>query len=387
MEESAGMSYARIKSIVVCVLLVFALTVPALAQGDVIKIGLISSLTGSVSTYGQSVRNAVTMAVDDINASGGILGRQISLIILDDKGDGTEAAQAARRLIDRENVALILGPVITPSVMAVAPICQAAGVPMLTPTGTGDQITTVGDFIFRGAYKDSFQGRIMAQFAAENLGLKEAAIIYDVANDYSVGLRNAFKTTFEELGGKIIAEESYSTGDTDFSAQLTSLAMRNPQALFIPDYYSTAGPILMQARLMGMDAVMLGVDGWDSPDLSALAGGFEEGGYIVNHYSGDVDSPVTQGFIAQYTAAFGQAPDALAALAYDGVMIVTKALEAAGSTDPEALKQALGTVEAIEGATGTIKMDPEGTPIKSAVILKITNGKWELVDRIDPIGR
>ena len=381
------MSYARIKSIVVCVLLVFALTVPALAQGDVIKIGLISSLTGSVSTYGQSVRNAVTMAVDDINASGGILGRQISLIILDDKGDGTAAAQAARRLIDRENIALILGPVITPSVMAVAPICQAAGVPMLTPTGTGDQITTVGDFIFRGAYKDSFQGRIMAQFAAENLGLKEAAIIYDVANDYSVGLRNAFKTTFEELGGKIIAEESYSTGDTDFSAQLTSLAMRNPQALFIPDYYSTAGPILMQARLMGMDAVMLGVDGWDSPDLSALAGGFEEGGYIVNHYSGDVDSPVTQGFIAQYTAAFGQAPDALAALAYDGVMIVTKALEAAGSTDPEALKQALGTVEAIEGATGTIKMDPEGTPIKSAVILKITNGKWELVDRIDPIGR
>ena len=182
----------------------------------------------------------------------------------------------------------------------------------------------------------------MAQFAAENLGLKEAAIIYDVANDYSVGLRNAFKTTFEELGGKIIAEESYSTGDTDFSAQLTSLAMRNPQALFIPDYYSTAGPILMQARLMGMDAVMLGVDGWDSPDLSALAGGFEEGGYIVNHYSGDVDSPVTQGFIAQYTAAFGQAPDALAALAYDGVMIVTKALEAAGSTDPEALKQAPG---------------------------------------------
>ena len=380
------MSYARIKSIVVCVLLVFALTVPALAQGDVIKIGLISSLTGSVSTYGQSVRNAVTMAVDDINASGGILGRQISLIILDDKGDGTEAAQAARRLIDRENVALILGPVITPSVMAVAPICQAAGVPMLTPPGRGSNHNS-RRLHLQGAYKDSFQGRIMAQFAAENLGLKEAAIIYDVANDYSVGLRNAFKTTFEELGGKIIAEESYSTGDTDFSAQLTSLAMRNPQALFIPDYYSTAGPILMQARLMGMDAVMLGVDGWDSPDLSALAGGFEEGGYIVNHYSGDVDSPVTQGFIAHYTAAFGQAPDALAALAYDGVMIVTKALEAAGSTDPEALKQALGTVEAIEGATGTIKMDPEGTPIKSAVILKITNGKWELVDRIDPIGR
>ncbi|HHT42255.1 MAG TPA: ABC transporter substrate-binding protein [Firmicutes bacterium] len=377
----------KLKAMFVCVSLIFMLAVPSLAQGDTIKIGLISSLTGSVSTYGQSVRNAVTMAIDDINAAGGINGRQINLVILDDKGDGTEAAQAARRLIDRENVALILGPVITPAVMAVAPIAQSAGIPMLTPTGTGDQITTVGDFIFRGAYKDSFQGRIMAQFAIENLGLKEAAIIYDVANDYSVGLREAFKSTFEELGGKIIAEESYSTGDTDFSAQLTSLAMRNPQALFIPDYYSTAGPILMQARLMGMDSVMLGVDGWDSPDLSALAGGFEEGGYIVNHYSADVDSQVTQDFIAQYTAKFGQAPDALAALGYDGVLIVAKALEAAGSTDPEALKQALGTVGNIEAATGTINMDPEGTPIKSAVILKITGGKWELVDRIDPIGR
>ncbi|HPT84242.1 MAG TPA: ABC transporter substrate-binding protein, partial [Limnochordia bacterium] len=282
---------------------------------------------------------------------------------------------------------LILGPVITPCVMAVAPIAQAAQVPMLTPTGTGDEITSVGDFIFRGAYKDSFQGRIMAQFAVENLGLKEAAIIYDVANDYSVGLRNAFKATFEELGGRIVAEESYSSGDTDFSAQLTSLAMRNPQALFIPDYYSTAGPILMQARLMGMDAVMLGVDGWDSPDLSALAGGFEEGGYIVNHYSADVDSAVLKEFIARYTAAFGQAPDALAALGYDGALIVAKALEAAGSTDPEALKLALGTVGDIEGVTGTITMDPEGTPIKSAVILKMTGGRWELVDRIDPLGR
>lgn len=381
------MSHARWKTMLVCVMVILALSVPAAAQGDAIKIGVISSLTGSVSTYGQSVRNAVTMAVEDINAAGGINGRQISLIILDDKGDGTEAAQAARRLIDRENVALILGPVITPAVMAVAPICQAAGVPMLTPTGTGDQITSVGDYIFRGAYKDSFQGRVMAQFAIEYLGLKEAAIIYDVANDYSVGLRTAFKTTFEELGGKIVAEESYSTGDTDFSAQLTSLAMRNPEALFIPDYYSTAGPILMQARLMGMDAVMLGVDGWDSPDLSALAGGFEEGGYIVNHYSADVDSPATQDFIARYKEAFGQAPDALAALGYDGTLIVAKALEAAGSTDPEALKNALGTVGDIEGVTGTINMDPEGTPIKSAVILRITGGQWELVTRIDPVGR
>ncbi|MDI9442242.1 MAG: ABC transporter substrate-binding protein [Bacillota bacterium] len=377
------MSYERIKRVVICVMLVCALVVPGFAQEEPIKVGLISSLTGSVSTYGQSVRNAVTMAVDDINASGGILGRQINLVILDDKGDGTEAAQAARRLIDRENVALILGPVITPCVMAVAPIAQAAGVPMLTPTGTGDEITTIGDFIFRGAYKDSFQGRVMAQFAFENLGLREAAIIYDVANDYSVGLRTAFKTTFEGLGGRVIAEESYYTGDTDFSAQLTALAMRNPAALFIPDYYSTAGPILMQARLMGMDSVMLGVDGWDSPDLTALAGGFEEGGYIVNHYSSEVDSPVTQEFIARYTATFGQAPDALAALAYDGTLIAAKALEAAGTTEPAALKEALGIV-GIEGVTGTINMDPEGTPIKSAVILTITGGKWVLVDRIDP---
>ncbi len=383
------MSHPKTKILVLCLLMVImsVLAVPGLAQEEPIRVGLLTPLTGAVATYGQSVRNAVVMGIDSINASGGINGRQIKLIVLDDKGDSTESAQAARRLIDREKVALIIGPVITPAVMAVAPIAQAEGIPMITPTGTGDQITELGDYIFRAAYKDSFQGRIMAQFAYDNLGITEASIIYDIANDYSVGLRSAFKATFEELGGKIISEESYSTGDNDFSAQLTSLTMRNPQALFIPDYYSAAGPILMQAKLMGMTSVMLGVDGWDSPDLYALANGFEEDGYIVNHYSKDDESPTTQTFIAEYTERYGTAPDALAALGYDGVLIVARALEAAGSTDPEAIKYALGTVKNIDAATGTIDMDPEGTPIKSAVILQSKGGSWVLVDKIDPSGR
>ena len=379
------MSYPKTKIILVSLLLLLV-AFPVGAQ-ETIKIGLITPLTGPVSTYGISVRNSVVMGVDQINSSGGIQGKAIELVILDDKGDATEAAQAARRLIDREKVVLIIGPVITPAVMAVAPICQAQGIPMITPTGTGDQITSLGDYIFRAAYKDSFQGSLMAQFAIENLGITEAAIIYDIANDYSVGLRASFKATFQNLGGKIIAEESYSTGDTDFSAQLTSLAMRNPKALFIPDYYSAAGPILMQARLMGMDAIMLGVDGWDSPELHALAGGFEDGGYIVNHYSTQDQSPTTQQYIADYTKTYGQTPDALAALGYDGILIVKKVLESASSTNPEDLKYALGTVKNIEAATGTIDMDPEGTPIKSAVVLQMKNGKWQLVDKIEPSGR
>ncbi|NLJ74463.1 MAG: ABC transporter substrate-binding protein [Firmicutes bacterium] len=379
------MSHSKINTLLISILVIMV-AVPVFAE-EPIKIGLITPLTGAVSTYGQSVRNSVVMGIEQINASGGINGRPIELVILDDKGDGTESAQAARRLIDRERVVLIIGPVITPAVMAVAPIAQAQGIPMITPTGTGDDITGIGDYIFRGAYKDSFQGSIMAQFAIENLKINEVAIIYDIANDYSVGLRNAFKATFQELGGKITAEESYSTGDTDFSAQLTSLTMRNPKALFIPDYYSAAGPILMQARLMGMDSVMLGVDGWDSPDLHALAGGFEEGGYIVNHYSTQDQSPTTQKFIELYTKTYGQAPDALAALGYDGVLIVKEALKAADSTDPEDIKHALGTVKNIQAATGTIDMDPEGTPIKSAVILQMIDGQWQLVDKIEPIGR
>lgn len=381
------MSHFKANTLTVLVsLLLLVVAFPVGAQ-EPIKIGLITPLTGPVSTYGQSVRNSVVLGTEQINASGGIQGRPIELIILDDKGDATEAAQAARRLIDREKVALIIGPVITPAVMAVAPIAQAQGIPLITPTGTGDQITSIGDYIFRAAYKDSFQGSLMAQFAIENLKITEVAIIYDIANDYSVGLRAAFKETFEKLGGKIIAEESYSTGDTDFSAQLTSLTMRNPKALFIPDYYSAAGPILMQARLMGMNGVMLGVDGWDSPELHALAGGFEEDGYIINHYSTQDQSPTTQQYVELYTKTYGQTPDALAALGYDGILIVKKALEAAGTTNPEDLKNALGTVKNIQAATGTIDMDPEGTPIKSAVVLQMKNGQWQLVDKIEPVGR
>lgn len=379
------MSYFKTKIVVVSLLLLL-LTLPVAAQ-EPIKIGLITPLTGPVSTYGISVRNSVVMGVDQINAQGGIKGHPIHLIVLDDKGDATEAAQVARRLIDREKVSLIIGPVITPAVMAVAPICQAQGIPMITPTGTGDLITTLGDYIFRAAYKDSFQGSLMAQFAIESLGIKEAAIIYDIANDYSVGLRAAFKETFQRLGGKIVTEESYSTGDTDFSAQLTSLSMRNLKALFIPDYYSAAGPILMQARQMGMDAVMLGVDGWDSPELHLLAGGFEEGGYIINHYSTEDQSPTTQQYIKDYQATYGYTPDALAALGYDAILIVKEVLETVEFISAENIKHALGSVKNIEAATGTIDMDPEGTPVKSAVVLQMKDGQWQLVDKVEPTGR
>ncbi|HBG02619.1 MAG TPA: hypothetical protein DDW87_13815 [Firmicutes bacterium] len=364
-------------------LILLALTVPVVAE-EAIKVGLITPLTGSVSTFGLSVRNAVVMGVEQINQTGGIKGRPIDLIIYDDKGDATEAANSTRRLIDRDQVALVIGPVITPCVLAAAPIAQDAGIPLMTPTGTGDTITSIGDMIFRAAYKDSFQGETMARFAWENMKLKRVAVIYDVANDYSTGVMNAFRNKFRELGGEIVSLESYATNDNDFSAQLTSIYVRKPDALFIPDYYSAAGPIIMQARQLGIEVPLLGIDGWDSPELAQLAGGYEEGGYFVNHYSTDDQTASTQAFIADYEARYGTKPDALAALAYDGILIVKAALEAADSTEPEAIRDAMGTVSNIQGATGTINMDPEGTPVKSVVIIQIQKGHNVLVDKVDP---
>lgn len=364
-------------------LLLMTLALPTLAA-ESIKVGLVTSLTGPVSTYGISVRNAIVMGVDQINAGGGISGRPIELIIYDDKGDATEAANITRRLIDRDKVALIMGPVITPCVLAAAPIAQAAGMPLITPTGTGDTITTIGDMIFRAAYKDSFQGETMARFVRENLKLERVSIIYDVANDYSTGLMNSFSKKFKELGGQITSVESYATNDNDFNAQLTSISMRNPQALFIPDYYSAAGPIMMQARQLGIDVPMLGVDGWDSPELTKLAGGYDDGGYFVNHYSADDQTASTQAFIADYKAVYGVDPDALGALAYDAILIVKAALEEANSTDAQAIKHAMGTASNISAATGTINMDPEGTPVKSVVVLQIQGNKQVLVDKVDP---
>lgn len=374
---------AQMFTLGVLMLVILSLSLPALAN-EPIKVGLITPLTGEVSSYGQSVRDAVVLGIDQLNSTGGVNGSQLELIVMDDKGDPTEAANAARRLIDRDQVSIIVGPVITRCVLAVAPIAQSAGVPLMTPTGTGDAITGIGDFIFRAAYKDSFQGQVMARFAKESLGLEQVAIIYDIASDYSTGLMEAFRETFTSLGGTISSVESYSTNDMDFSAQLTSISMRNPDGLFIPDYHPSAGPILMQARQMGIDAKMLGVDGWDSPDLHALAGGYEEDAYIVNHYSTEDQSATTQSFIELYTAKYGSTPDALAALGYDAVLILEEALKVAGSTDAEALKLGLGTAQNIQAATGTINMDPEGTPIKAAVILQMKNQKWVMVDKIEP---
>jgi len=381
------MSKAQMKfkwfTMVLLGILLLTMAVPALAE-EPIKVGLITPLTGSVSTYGISVRNAIVMGVDQINEAGGINGREIKLIIFDDKGDATEAANITRRLIDRERVEVIMGPVITPCVLAASPIAQAAGVPLITPTGTGDTITSIGDMIFRAAYKDSFQGETMAQFARENLKLDNVSIIYDVGNDYSTGLMNSFRKKFEDLGGKVISVESYATNDNDFSAQLTSIAMRNPQGLFIPDYYSAAGPIMMQSRQMGMDVPFLGVDGWDSPELAKLAGGYEEGGYYVNHYSNEDQTASTQAFIAKYKEVYGSGPDAFAALGYDAILITQAALKEASSINHAAIKDAMGTVANVQAATGTINMDPEGTPIKSVVILQIQDGESVLVDKIDP---
>lgn len=371
-------------SIVALVITLVCVSSAVVFGADVIKIGLITPETGEVSSYGLSVRDAVKLGIENLNASGGLLGKEVQLITYDDKGNAVDAVNAAQRLIEKDNVSIIIGPVITPCVLSVAPIAQEKKIAMITPTGTGDTITDMGDYIFRACYKDSFQGRVMAKFAIDELKFNKAAVIFDVANDYSVGVQKAFVEEFKALGGEIVTIQSYASGDPDFNAQLTKIKNAKPDVLFIPDYYSSAGPITFQARQQGLSIPFLGVDGWDSPEMFELAGGAEEGAYIVNHYSSDDDSLATQDFIRSYKEKYGKAPDAFAALGYDAVYLVVDAIRRAGSTDRIAIKEALAVAKDVVAATGTISLDETGSPIKDAVILQYVGGKQALVTKIRP---
>jgi len=360
-----------------------AATAPKAASGDEIPIGSIMCNTGSFATFGQSSTKAMRMAVDEINGRGGVLGRNLKLLVEDDQCKPEEAANAAQKLIQQNQVLCIVGEVVSSNSLAAAPICQAAGVPMVSPASTNPQVTQVGDCIFRVCFTDDFQGLVMARFAAEKLKAKTAVIISDTASDYSQGLSEVFTRVFEAAGGKVLGEESFSQGDKDFRAQLTKLKDLNPDVLYVPAYYGDVAPILSQARQLGLRATGLGGDGWDSPKLVEVAGDAAEGGYFSNHYSKDDPNPVVQGFVAGYHKRYHEDPDALAALAYDAVRVVTEALERAGQVDRKALRDAIAQTVDFDGVTGKITIDPQRNAHKSAAILTIKGGKQAFVQTME----
>jgi branched-chain amino acid transport system substrate-binding protein len=354
------------------------------ANSDTIVLGEVGSLTGAQATFGVSTRNGIELALKEANAAGGVKGKKLEVRVYDDQGKPEEAAQAVTRLITQDKVVIILGEVASSNSLAMAEKAQAAGVPMITPSSTNPSVTEKGDYIFRVCFIDPFQGFVMAKFARENLKADQVAILQDNKSAYSIGLTDVFTRKFAEMGGKIVTTESYSQGDTDFRAQLTAIKKTKPQAIYVPGYYNDVGIIARQAREMGLMVPLMGGDGWDSEKLFELAGNALDGSYFSNHYSPENPDPKVQKFIADYKAAYGGVPDALAALGYDAAKVAIAALERAKDLSGPSVRDAIAQTKDFTGVAGNITLDKNRNAVKSAAILKIANGKTEFVTTINP---
>jgi branched-chain amino acid transport system substrate-binding protein len=305
---------------------------------------------------------------------------------IDDQGKAEEAAAAVTALISRDNVVAVMGEVASSRSLAMAPIAQKQKVPMVSPSSTNERVTQVGDYVFRVCFIDPFQGLVMAKFARNTLKFDKVAVLRDVRSDYSVGLAEAFKKGFTELGGTLVADESYASNDVDFRAQLTSLKAKEPQGVFVPGYYSDVGLIARQARELGLEAPLMGGDGWDSSKLYEVGGAALEGSYFSNHYSVDDPSPKIKAFVEAFRAKYnGETPDGLAAMGYDAGSILADALARAADVSGPAIRDALAQTKAFDGVTGTITIDANRNAQKPAVVLKIgKGGKYEFAERVQP---
>ncbi|MEO6391112.1 MAG: ABC transporter substrate-binding protein [Pyrinomonadaceae bacterium] len=339
--------------------------------GD-IKVGVYADLSGKTSSFGKSTKDGITMATEEINAAGGIDGRKLVLVVEDDQGVPANAKTVVSKLITSDNVQAVLGEVASTNTLSAAPVAQEKHIPMITPSSTNPKVTQVGDYIFRVCFIDPFQGSVMAKFAANTLKAKKAAILGDVNSDYSKGLTQFFKEEFTKLGGTIVAESTYTQDDNDFKGQLTQIRSASPDVIYIPGYYSQVGIIAKQARELGMNQPLMGGDGWDSPDLFKLGGDALANSYISNHYSVDDPSPAIQKFVAAYKKRFnGEAPDAIAALAYDSAYVLAEAIRKAKTTEPAKLRDAIAATANYSGVTGNITINNERNAIKPAVVLKL----------------
>ncbi|HEY5296802.1 MAG TPA: ABC transporter substrate-binding protein [Verrucomicrobiae bacterium] len=354
------------------------------ANNHVIKVGEFASLSGSEATFGQSSDKGTRLAIDDLNAAGGVLGKKIQLLTEDDQSQAGQAATVVRKLISSDGVMAILGEVASSRSLEAAPICQENKIPMISPASTNPKVTEVGDYIFRVCFIDPFQGTVMANFARKTLNLQTAAILKETSSDYSVGLAKFFRERFITDGGKIVAEENYSHGDKDFSAQLTAIKAQNPEGIFVPGYYTEVGLIALQARQLGITVPLFGGDGWESSALVPIGGKALEGCYFSSHYSPQDRSPVVQNFVKEFQAKFGETPDTMAALGYDSAIVLADAIKRAGSTDPAKIRDALAATKNFPGVTGKITMDANRNASKAAVILEITNGQFNYVQTVSP---
>jgi len=353
------------------------------SAADPFRVGEFASLTGASASFGQSSHKGTELAVEEINAAGGVLGRPIELITEDDQSQAGQPATIVRKLISQDSVVAVLGEVASSKSLEAAPICQQNKIPMISPASTNPKVTEVGDCIFRICFIDPFQGTVMSKFAREN-GWKKVAVLTDVKQDYSVGLAEFFMKDFLANGGQIVREQKYSTGDKDFKPQLTSIKASQPDAVFVPGYYAEVSLIAKQAKLLGLKVPLLGGDGWVGDSLLKVAGKSLDGSFFSSHFSSDDASPKVRNFVDKFKAKYGEVPDDMAALGYDSAMILADAIRRAGTTDSGPLRQAIASTSSHDGVTGKITLDAQRNASKSAVILTIGGGGFHFVKKVEP---
>lgn len=355
------------------------------ATETVIRVGEFASLTGKEAAFGQSSHKGTMLAVEELNKAGGVLGKKLELIYEDNRSTAGESATVVQKLISRDRVMAILGEVASGRSLEAAPICQKNHIPQISPSSTNPKVTEMGDYIFRVCFTDPFQGRLLGEFARKTLKAQQVAILTDVSAPYSVGLTKYFKEPYLAGGGTVVMEKSFSSGDKDFKPQLTAIKAANPQAIFVPCYYTEAGLIAVQARQLGITVPLFGGDGWEAPELIQIGGSSLEGTYYSTHYSADDVNPLVQQFVAKFKARWnGETPDAMAALGFDSAFVLVDAIKRAGSTEGIKVRDALAATKEFVGVTGPTVMDAQRNASKPAVIMTVKDGKFKYVETVKP---
>lgn len=385
------------KNIMVVLSLVLVLLLGLITSGcnNLIKndkeiiLGANYEMTGALAAVAKQTVNGINLAIKQTNEQGGVLGKQIKLIIADNKSEPSESANAITKLIKNDNVKLVFGSVASSNVLATVQIAHDSKIPLITATATNPSVTMEQDqvrpYVFRTCFIDPFQGEVMANFAAKSLQAKNAVMYIDSSSDYSKGLAKIFAEKFIANGGIIIGEESFLQKDQDFKSTLTKIKAINPDVVFIPAYYEEVGKIIRQAREIGIKSQLIGTDGWDDPKLIEIAGlSAVEGTFFSNHYSPQDQDPKVVEFVKAYKAEYNQEPSALAVLGYDCALVVIDAIKRAGSDDPEKIRQALEETKKLQITTGLLSIDNNHNPIKSAVVVEIKNGKQIFKEKINP---
>jgi len=343
-----------------------------------VKIGHLASVTGAEATFGVSADRGVQIAAEERNAAGGLLGRPVKIITVDTQSKNQEVNNCMTKLTQQDKVCAVLGEIASSNTIAAAPSAQRSRIPLVSPGSTNPEVTKKGDYVFRICYTDDYQGRVIARFARKRLDVKNAAIITDQANAYSINLSKIFREEFEQLGGKVATEVNYKKTDSDYNAQINQALQADPDVLVLTGYYTNVGNIVQTARRGGFQGPCVGGDGWDSDTLYQIGGKALDNCYFTNHYSPEDSDPRVQMFVSKYKSKHGTVPDAMAVLGYDAAMIVFDAIQRAGSEEGPKIRDALAATKNFPGVSGKITIDQDRNAQKGIVICGIKDSKQYL---------